>query len=57
MRGDRRIIAYVGAALVRWDSVPADLSVHIPTLEDALLDLLDGDAGPGAATELIGAVR
>ena len=57
VRGDRRIIAYVGAALVRWDSVPADLSVHIPTLEDALLDLLDGDAGPGAATELIGAVR
>jgi len=57
VRGDRRIIAYVGAALVRWGSVPADLNVHIPTLEDALLDLLDGDAGPGAATELIGTVR
>ena len=57
VRGDRRIIAYVGAALVRWGSVPADLNVHIPTLEDALLDLLDGDAGLGAATELIGTVR
>jgi ABC-2 type transport system ATP-binding protein len=43
VRGSRHIIAHVGAALVRWDSVPADLNVHIPSLEDALLDLLDGD--------------
>src|SRR5262249_26285121 len=43
VRGHRRIIAYVGAALVRWEPVPADLSVHVPSLEDALLGLLDGD--------------
>ena len=51
VRGHRRIIAYVGAALVRWEPVPADLSVHVPSLEDALLGLLNGDqpgqAGPG----------
>ena len=71
VRGDRRIIAHVGAALVRWDSVPADLSVQVPTLEDALLGLLstapaedstrpaeDGGhpASPSAA-ELTGAAR
>jgi ABC-2 type transport system ATP-binding protein len=43
VRGHRRIIAYVGAALVRWEPVPADMSVHVPSLEDALLDLLNGD--------------
>jgi len=43
VRGHRRIIAYVGATLVRWEPVPADLSVHVPSLEDALLGLLDGD--------------
>ena len=41
VRGARPVIAHVGAALVRWGSVPADLSVHVPTLEDALLGLLD----------------
>src|SRR5215467_4996243 len=41
VRGHRRIIAYVSVALVRWEPVPADLSVHVPTLEDALLGLLD----------------
>jgi ABC-2 type transport system ATP-binding protein len=58
VRGDRRVIAPVGAALVRWESVPDDMSVHVPTLEDALLDLLDeaADAGP-APCELPGAVR
>jgi ABC-2 type transport system ATP-binding protein len=45
VRGHRRIIAYVGAALVRWEPVPADLSVHVPSLEDALLGLLDGETG------------
>jgi ABC-2 type transport system ATP-binding protein len=40
VRGHRRIVAYVGAALVRWDAVPADLSVWQPSLEDALLGLL-----------------
>ena len=68
VRGHRRIIAYVGATLVRWEPVPADLSVHVPSLEDALLGLLDGDhagyAGhrlPGAftpeGTELLGGRR
>jgi ABC-2 type transport system ATP-binding protein len=40
VRGDRRIIAHVGAVLVRWESVPADLSVHVPTLEDATVELI-----------------
>jgi ABC-2 type transport system ATP-binding protein len=39
--GDRSAIAHVGAALVHARWVPADLSVRIPTLEDALLGLLD----------------
>jgi ABC-2 type transport system ATP-binding protein len=46
--GSRLIIAHVGAALVRWDTVPADLSVHIPSLEDALLRLL-GERPPAGA--------
>jgi ABC-2 type transport system ATP-binding protein len=39
--GDRAAIAHVGAALVRAGWVPPDLSVQIPTLEDALVGLLD----------------
>ena len=55
VRGSRHIIAYVGAALVRWGSVPADLSVHVPSLEDALLGLLDGGpAGPAATARPTG---
>jgi ABC-2 type transport system ATP-binding protein len=57
VRGARPVIAHVGAALVRWGPVPADLSVHVPTLEDALLGLLDGaDAGDEVAEyrELVG---
>jgi ABC-2 type transport system ATP-binding protein len=46
--GDRRIIAHVGAALVRWGSVPEDLSVHVPDLEDALLSLLEPEPAAGA---------
>ena len=70
VRGHRRIIAYVGAALVRWEPVPADLSIYVPSLEDALLGLLNGDqpdqrvladAATGhvtpEATELIGGRR
>ena len=60
VRGARPVIAHVGAALVRWGSVPADLSVHVPTLEDALLGLLDGaDAGGEVAEyrELVGGRR
>jgi len=45
VHGDRRMIAYVAAALVRWGPVPADLSVRVPDLEDAMLSLL----GPGPA--------
>jgi hypothetical protein len=43
VRGHRRIIAYVGAALVHWEPVPDDLTVCVPTLEDALLGLLNGE--------------
>ena len=65
VRGHRRIIAYVGAVLVRRESVPADLSVQVPSLEDALLGLLNGDQddqrGPADVTpggkELIGGRR
>jgi ABC-2 type transport system ATP-binding protein len=58
VRGDRRVIAPVGAALVRWESVPDDMSVHVPTLEDALLGLLDEAAGAGPAPrERTGEVR
>jgi hypothetical protein len=59
VRGHRRIIAYVGAALVRWEPVPADLSVYVPSLEDALLGLLD-DAAAGVIPgdmELVGGRR
>ncbi len=61
VRGHRRIIAYVGAALVRWEPVPADLAVSVPGLEDALLRLLNDDAAPAAFTsadsELVGGRR
>ena len=62
VRGHRRIIAYVGATLVRWEPVPADLSVHVPSLEDALIGLLNGGQGADAAPpagdgELIGGRR
>jgi ABC-2 type transport system ATP-binding protein len=47
--GDRRIIAHVGAALVRHGQVPADLGVRVPDLDDAMLSLLEYEpAGPGA---------
>jgi ABC-2 type transport system ATP-binding protein len=41
LRGDRQMIAYVGAALVRHGRIPDDLDVEVPDLEDALLRLLD----------------
>jgi hypothetical protein len=44
VRGDRRVIAYVGAELVRRDAVPDDLTVEVPDLESALLRLLEGAA-------------
>ncbi len=53
VHGSRLIIAHVGAALVRWDAVPGDLSVHVPTLEDALLGLLhEQPADPPVVAEL-----
>jgi ABC-2 type transport system ATP-binding protein len=61
VHGDRRIIAYVGAALVRWGSVPEDLGVHVPDLEDALLGLLEHEPAAGmpvpAEDELVGGRR
>jgi ABC-2 type transport system ATP-binding protein len=39
--GDRRAIAYIGAAMVRHGVIPADLGVHVPNLDDAMLTLLD----------------
>jgi ABC-2 type transport system ATP-binding protein len=59
IRGDRTSIAYVGAALVRGGSIPPDLSVEVPDLEDALLELLEQPDTPShiadAARDLIGA--
>jgi ABC-2 type transport system ATP-binding protein len=52
IRGDRTAIAHVGAALVRAGWVPPDLWVHVPSLEDALLGLLeqaDADDNANAA--------
>ena len=46
IRGDRICIAYVGAALVRGGSIPPDLSVEVPDLEDALLELLERPDAP-----------
>jgi ABC-2 type transport system ATP-binding protein len=59
LAGDRRMIAYVGAALVSWGPVPPDLGVHVPDLEDALLRLLENDQAAAmpvipAQAELIG---
>jgi ABC-2 type transport system ATP-binding protein len=57
VRGDRQIIAYVGADLVRRDRVPDDLTVGIPNLESALLGLLDSRPDPASQPELAGATR
>jgi ABC-2 type transport system ATP-binding protein len=43
IHGDRRSIAFVGAALVHAGNVPADLSVEVPHLKDALIELLEHD--------------
>ena len=55
VHGDRSMIAHVGAVLVRAGTVPADLSVQMPHLEDALLGLLDGAEASAPKHELIGA--
>ena len=56
VHGDRQIIAQVGADLVRRGQIPDDLTVDVPNLESALLDLLDGPA-PERPYVLIGAAR
>jgi len=47
LTGDRTMIAHVGAELVRRGTVPADLWVGVPDLEQALLALLDGADADG----------
>jgi ABC-2 type transport system ATP-binding protein len=60
VEGNRATIAHAGAVLVRHGPVPADLDVHVPSLDDAMLSLLGGGpAETGAVTaelagELIG---
>ena len=58
--GDRAAIAHVGASLVRTGWIPPDLSARVPSLEDALLSLLESDSDQITDTEesaLIGATR
>jgi ABC-2 type transport system ATP-binding protein len=55
VRGDRRAIAHVGAALVRAGDVPHDLTVELPDLEAALLHLLETPEPVPAARELVSA--
>lgn len=43
VRGERQVIAQVGALLVARGTVPADLDVEVPDLEAALLHLLEND--------------
>jgi ABC-2 type transport system ATP-binding protein len=59
VHGDRRVIAHVGAALVRRGPVPDDLTVEMADLEDALVTLLDGASAPAGRTDvdLVGARR
>ncbi|HLI01284.1 MAG TPA: ABC transporter ATP-binding protein [Acidimicrobiales bacterium] len=56
--GARAAIAEVGALLVHTGDIPGDLSVRVPGLEDALVELLEGATPIGAADrrELIGAL-
>jgi ABC-2 type transport system ATP-binding protein len=58
--GNRAAIAHVGAALVGAGWVPPDLSARVPSLEDALLNLLERDIDQVSDVEgpaLIGATR
>jgi ABC-2 type transport system ATP-binding protein len=59
--GDRRAIAHVGAELVHAGRVPPDLLVRVPSLEDALIGLLesaDADESPECEVrELIGVAQ
>jgi ABC-2 type transport system ATP-binding protein len=58
--GNRAAIAHVGAELVGAGWVPPDLAARVPSLEDALLGLLEGDRDQlpeVVEAELIGATR
>jgi ABC-2 type transport system ATP-binding protein len=62
VEGTRAAIAHVGAVLVRHGPVPADLDVHVPSLDDAMLTLLNGGpeipaAAPATEEELVGGRR
>ena len=46
VRGDRTMIAHVGAELVREGEVPDDLWVKVPDLEDAVVSLLERQEEP-----------
>jgi ABC-2 type transport system ATP-binding protein len=54
VRGDRRIIAHVGGALVQHGPVPADLGAQVPGLGDALLRLLEAGHGGGLEGAAVG---
>ena len=56
VQGDRRMIAHVGASLVRHRMVPDDLDVHVPSLEDAVLTLLEPSADDGDLGRVDGAI-
>jgi ABC-2 type transport system ATP-binding protein len=51
VRGERQVIAQVGALLVAHGQVPPDLDVEVPDLESALLHLLNDDTTNCAQTE------
>jgi ABC-2 type transport system ATP-binding protein len=55
--GDRRSVAFVGQALVAQDTIPADLAVRTPSLDDALITLLRAEPAVPvtAAPDLVGA--
>jgi ABC-2 type transport system ATP-binding protein len=56
VEGNRATIAHVGAVLVRYGRVPTDLSVHVPSLDDAMLSLLNGRPAD-TEEELVGGRR
>ncbi len=55
VHGDRRMIAHVCASLVGWGNVPDDLTVVMPDLEEAVIDLLA--QSDRRALELAGGAR
>jgi ABC-2 type transport system ATP-binding protein len=50
VEGSRTTIAHVGAVLVRYGSVPPDLDVQVPSLDDAMLALLNGTQAKARTT-------